>query len=554
MSSEDRNSYLLMPLRGLRDYGKPKDDSFLEDAPEPVKSREELEKEKQETAEAEATRIRVAAMQSMGAEEEVLEKPTSSGIDVDFSTKEKRGGVVVKLCRIERFVRDADVEILTHLFHFVDGNAFGSLTTSSINLYMRVKNEQFLLQMTLKGLAKLSSNVRRGVGYGMVQNCRLSVGVTDERCGISTLNSITAFFTQAYPAKCTLERLILQADESANDVSIHGLLSAINNKHSNRIMHLSFEGTGLQQKGISLFCDIMRKGTLKSLQHLNVSRNKALYNGIHKLAKVISEGRCNSLHTLNISENDAKSAVLDFFDKSFAEATPFLKHFISQSNLVDIYDPDVVAHRLRGSGKLSWNNFHTLDLSRNTLVDVEFAKMISTQVWALEDQHVDKDGNFTHKSEMRHLYLQEVEIGNHTLRVLSNLMTRGFFPNLQTLDVGTNAMDQQGIDYLLEPLRRQELAELTHLNIGLNKIFHDGLLLVASAQNLGVFDRLVELDISDVGCNGDTIALFAKAIIDRFQKGFLSLKRLRVIGYHPFAGKNVRVMFPEDFLTAVRVT
>lgn len=552
--ASDRDDYLLMPLRGLRDHGKPKDDSFLEDAPKVEKSREQLEKERVEAAEAEAERARAEAMQSMGAEKEVLEAPSASGIDVDFSTKEKRGAVVVKLCRIERFVRDSDVEIITHLFNYVDGPTLGALTTSSKNLYMRVKSTQFLLQMTLKGLSKLSSNIRRGVGYGMVQNCRLSVGIADERCGLNTVNGIAAFFTSAYPAKCTLERLTIQADESANDVSIHAFVHALNNKHSNNIVHLSFEGTGLQTRGVSLFCDIARKGALKRLQELNVSRNKALYNGIHKLAKVIAEERFPNLHTLNISDNDAKHAVLDFFDRKFAESTPFLKHLIAQGNLLDIYDPDVVAQRLRGSGKLSWNNFHTLDLSRNTLVDVEFAKMISTQIWVLEDLRTDSSGNFTHKSEMRKLCFQEIEMGNNTMQVLSTLMVRGYFPNLQMLDVGTNAMDQQGIDVLLEPLRRGELRELTHLNVSLNKIHHDGLLLVAASQTLGVFDRLVELDISDIGCNTETIALFAKAIIDRFDKGLIRLDRLRVIGHHPFAGKNVRVMFPPKFLIRVKVT
>ena len=390
----------------------------------------------------------------------------------------------------------------------------------------------------------------------MVQDCRLSVGVTDERCSLSTLNSITAFFSNAYPAKCSLERLTLQADESANDVAIHGFLTSIKNKHANTIQHLSLEGSGLQQKGVSLLCDIMRKGSLKSLQHLNVSRNKALYHGVHKLSKTIAQGHVPHLSTLNISSNDAKHAVLDFFDKRFADATPFLKHLIAQSNLLDIYDADVMAQRLRGSGKLCWHNFHTLDLSHNCLVDVELAKMISQQVWVMADLPVDKEGgNFTRRSELRHLHLQEIELGNHTCRVLSELMTKGYFPHLQTLDVSANAISSEGVDRLLEPLRRSELAELRTLNLGLNKIHHDGVLLIASSQNLGVFDKLEELDMSDVGCNSETIALFAKALVTRFErKSLQNLRRLKVIGLHPYAGKNVRLWFPEAFLIRVRVT
>ena len=161
----DRDEYLLMPLRGLRDYGKPVDSSFLENAPAPPpKSREQVEVERKEAAAAESERVRVENMQNMGAEKEVLAAPSASGIDVDFSTKEKRGGVLVKLCRLENFIKDSDVEVLTEMFNFMEGGSFGALATASKNLYMRVKNTAFMLQMTQKGLGKLSSNIRRGVG------------------------------------------------------------------------------------------------------------------------------------------------------------------------------------------------------------------------------------------------------------------------------------------------------------------------------------------------------------------------------------------------------
>jgi len=40
--------------------------------------------------------------------------------------------------------------------------------------------------------------------------------------------------------------------------------------------------------GMRLLCDIMKKGALKKLTHLDVSRNNSQYGGIHKLAKIIS--------------------------------------------------------------------------------------------------------------------------------------------------------------------------------------------------------------------------------------------------------------------------
>jgi len=80
------------------------------------------------------------------------------------------------------------------------------------------------------------------------------------------------------------------------------------------------------------------------------------------------------------------------------------------------------------------------------------------------------------------------------------------------------------------------------------------LLLISAAQTLGVFDTLEELDLSDVGCATETIALFAKAIVDRFKAGKCSLKKLKVFGVHPFAGKSARAMFPQEFLVRVKVS
>jgi len=306
--------------------------------------------------------------------------------------------------------------------------------------------------------------------------------------------------------------------------------------------------------------------------------------------------------------------MLDFLDPNFAKATKHLESFVSQSNEFDVFDPDVVAQRLRGTGMLSVENFTHLDLSRNTLIDHEFSRMLEQQVWVLSEMPVNRETNaLTFVSKLKSLNLQvcvilefcrvagigvmcvsrawryvltslepklsfsylfpipqECEIGNHTLRVISVLMQRNFFPNLEELHLGTNIMDQQGIDYLLEPLRRQCLPNLKRLYIPLNNIYgpgmqpgecactciyfrvlyaissvcspafpswpllpapftfnppHLGLLLISAAQTLGVFDTLVELDLSDIGCATDTIALFAKAIVDRFKAGKCCLKK-----------------------------
>jgi len=74
-------------------------------------------------------------------------------------------------------------------------------------------------------------------------------------------------------------------------------------------------------------------------------------------------------------------------------------------------------------------------------------------------------------------------VGNHTLRVLSALMLRNFFPELEVLDIGTNIMDQQGVDYLLEPLRRQCLPNLRRLYLPLNNVYGPGMSVPPSNNN-----------------------------------------------------------------------
>ena len=71
---------------------------------------------------------------------------------------------------------------------------------------------------------------------------------------------------------------------------------------------------------------------------------------------------------------------------------------------------------------------------------------------------------------------------------------------------------------------------------------------VDSAQTLGVFDHLDELDVSDCGCNLDTIALFGRAILARHDQGKLSLRKLRLFGMSPNARRQAKAVFPVEFI------
>jgi len=142
--------------------------------------------------------------------QEELVAPEAPVLDIDFSEKEKKQGAggtgsagPTKLSRLERWVKDVPIKMLSYLLAFMDGPALGGLTTGSKNLYMKVKSSVFLLHVTLKSMARISNNARRGVGYGMITGCQLAVGVPDERCNVKTVTSITQFFTSAYPMGCT---------------------------------------------------------------------------------------------------------------------------------------------------------------------------------------------------------------------------------------------------------------------------------------------------------------------------------------------------------------
>ena len=69
-----------------------------------------------------------------------------------------------------------------------------------------------------------------------------------------------------------------------------------------------------------------------------------------------------------------------------------------------------------------------------------------------------------------------------------------------------------------------------------------------SAQTLGVFDHLEELDVSDCGCNKEVIALFGRAIMKRDALGLLKFRKLRLFGNVPNARRLAKGIFPENFI------
>ena len=243
--------------------------------------------------------------------------------------------------------------------------------------------------------------------------------------------------------------------------------------------------------------------------------------------------------------------VLEFFDKEFASRTPFLVNFYSQENQLDLFDADATAITIKA--RLTFNNFESLDLSGNVLVDVELAKLLRN-MWKVDEMELDEKGRCKQRILMKKLVLEAVELGSTSMLVLSRLMEKGFFPKLEHLNLGNNSLNSQGVDYLLNPLRRHCLPLLRELYIPLNNFYAEGLLLITASQTLGTFDTLEIFDMSDCGCNNDALSLFARAVVLKFREGKLVLKKMRIFGMHPYAGKSARVMFPEEFLKKIAIS
>ena len=188
------------------------------------------------------------------------------------------------------------------------------------------------------------------------------------------------------------------------------------------------------------------------MEVLNVSRNNAMYRGIHKIGEAIKGQHCPKLRTLDISSNAANVAVLEFCTKNYAEYTPFLKHFKAGNNDMDFADSDSV--NLLTRGKLSIDNFETLDLSYNTLIDSVFTKLFLRQCWNVESIAGYAEDKRP-VSRMKELVLDQCELGNKTMDHLGQLMLLGYLENLEHLHMGSNSITVTGVDSLLEPLRRE---------------------------------------------------------------------------------------------------
>ena len=125
---------------------------------------------------------------------------------------------------------------------------------------------------------------------------------------------------------------------------------------------------------------------------------------------------------------------------------------------------------------------------------------------------------------------------------------------LTSLNLGMNEIDLTALKRILEPLLSFKLPSLRELSLPLNLLQPEGIILISNACTLGALDSLTLLDISDVGGNSESILVLARALVLRFQGNSLRLKRLKILGLAPFAGRNVRLSFSPDFLKFVAVS
>lgn len=545
MADDDK---FLLPLRSLRDYTGPQafDASKYKTIKRDDDEEEEEEDSKQKVETSQSTLQKLSA--DMAAEELSVEQVTNA-LEVDFSSKDKRGKKK-RMCAWERFLTETDEQSLSYLFLFFDETSFSGLSLGSKVLYVKLKHMKFTLSMTTKGFGVFSSNVRRGVGHGFVQDCAVACGgdgrvQMDTSCNINGANSIASFFTQAYPMKVAISHLQVALDSSVNEIGMRSLMASLHSAHAANLLCLNLEGSGLQVLGLSLLGDAVIAKRLPMLEALNISRNNGAYRGIHKICEAIKGQYCPKLHTLDVSSNAANVAVLEIFTKTFAEYTPFLKHLKAANNDVDFADSDCINMLTRG--KLNIDNFESLDLSYNTLIDSLFTKFFLGQCWNVESiaGYADETRPV---ARMRALVLDQCELGNKTMDHLGQLMQLGFLENLERLHMGSNAVTATGVESLLEPLRRERMKNLTQILLPLNTLYAEGMNLMMSAQTLGVFDHLEELDVSDCGCNKEVMALFGRAIMSRDALGLLKLRKLRLFGTVPNARRLAKGIFPEEFI------
>ena len=545
--TEDLDKFLL-PLRSLRDYTGQQD--FDASKYKTVKRDDDEGDEEEDKGKQETSQSTLQNLATGMAVEEPSAEVVENALDVDFSSAEMRGKGK-RLCSLERFLTEgADEKSLSHLFLFFDEASFSGLSVASKVLYVKLKHMKFTLSMTAKGFGIFSSNVRRGVGHGFVQDCAVACGGDgrvrmDTSCSINGANSIASFFTQAYPMKVAISHLQISLDASVNEIGMRSLMASLHSAHAGNLQCLNLEGSGVQTLGLTLLGDAMMAKKLPMLQELNISRNNAMYRGIHKIGEAIKGQYCPQLHTLDVSSNTANVAVLEFFSKSFAEYTPFLRHLKAANNEVDFADSDCVNRLMMG--KLDIDNFESLDLSHNSLIDSVFTKLFLGQVWSIPSVASYSDEQRP-VAKMKELVLDQCELGNKTMDHLSQLMLLGFLENLEHLHMGSNAITATGVESLLKPLRREMMRGMTKITLPLNTLYAEGMNLMMSAQTLGVFDHLEELDVSDCGCNKEVMALFGRAIMKRDDLGLLKLRKLRLFGNVPNARRQAKGIFPDEFI------
>lgn len=513
-----------------------------------------------------------AALQALDASAGVVVdrgKAAKVGVEAGQSDDEETGRKPTRKSKLERFFCRSDNEATAcHLLQFLDSRELVSLTTSSCRLRLYTTRLRFTQILSIAALVRLGSSAlllgaaRTGRPVlGVLTNCNL---VVEGNCRVSVddMAPLEAFFNGATRDLCSLERFSVAVDASVNDLSIQQLLQCFKKPVALRLRHLSLENCMIGKDGVERLCEIMKRRSLPVLELLNMSRNNAQYRGIHKLGATVSTNCCPHLATLIISSNAARAAVVDFFDSVFATKTPFLTTLEATNNELDLLDPDVIA--IVNRGLLTWRNFLSLDLSFNPLGDNAFMKLLR-QVWPISSSAEKSQPSSqpimvrTGQSSaqppiiLESLSLQSVELGINSLSYLCRVMMERDWSALSHLFVGANTIDLAAAKLLLEPMTSHRV-KLRSLSLPLNLIQPEGVILFQNAATLGALDSLEILDLSDVGGNSDAIAILARALLLRWTMGTLNLRKLKIFGISPVAGRSARVLFGKAFLDKINVS
>lgn len=411
------------------------------------------------------------------------------------------------------------------------------------------------------------SKVGLKVKLGLLQGCRLEIGSSrhdgaDEanyedgtgEDGADTVSEegiepLGVFFTNVTKEMCVVDKFAVAMDESINDLTIQAFVQMFSRPSFQRLQSLSLEGCAMGVNGLTILCQQMRKLCLPVLSSLNVARNNAQYNGIYKLSSTIATACCPFLQTLQISSNYARAAVFNFFDSTFATKAPFLMKLMAQDNDCDLLDPDVVNILNRGTS--TWKNFLLLDLSFNPLGDTGLCKLFD-QVLPLNDRVYPT--NFKAKIVLESLNLQAVDMSIKSLSYLMQVFMQRDCSSLTSLSVGMNNLDLTCAGLMIEPLIHRKLPNIKALSLPLNLLEPQGVVLFANACTQGALDSLELFDISDVGGNSESILILARAIVMRWTNKQTMIKKLKVLGRTPFAGRSARVIFGQEFLKEIKVS